>query len=318
MTEIGYKLSSEEHGGRDLVRYAKLAEEAGFTFGVISDHFHPWIDEQGHSPFVWSVIGGIAQATERFKLGTGVTCPTIRFHPGLVAQAAATSAEMMPGRFFLGVGSGENLNEHVFGDRWPPADLRLEMLEEAIEVIRLLWEGGTKTHRGKHYTVENARIYTLPDELPPIYVAAAGEKAAKLAGGVGDGYVGVAPDKETIETFNKAGGRGKPLYGEVTVCYAKDRGEALKLAKETWPLVGIPGELGQELRTPAHFSQAAENVSESDISEKLALGPDPDDHISSIREFIDAGYDHVFVHQIGPDQEGFIRFYEDQVLPKLL
>src|SRR5437764_4099515 len=168
MVEIGYTLSSEEWGPADLVRWARRAEEVGFGFALVSDHYHPWIDAQGHSPFVWTVIGGVAQATERLRLGTGVTCPTIRLHPAIVAQAAATSAAMMPGRFFLGVGSGENLNEHVVGARWPSADERLEMLEEAVEVIRLLWEGGTQTHRGAHYTVENACIYTLPEEPPPL------------------------------------------------------------------------------------------------------------------------------------------------------
>src|SRR5256714_6535348 len=167
MFEIGYTLSSEEFGPRDLVRFAQRAEETGFSFALVSDHFHPWIDAQGESPFVWSVIGGVAQATERLRLGTGVTCPLIRIHPGLVAQAAATCEAMMPGRFFLGVGTGENLNEHIFGDRWPAPDERIEMLEEAIDVIRLLWRGGTQTHRGKHYTVDHACIYTLPDPPPP-------------------------------------------------------------------------------------------------------------------------------------------------------
>src|SRR2546429_2172440 len=196
--ELGYKLSSEEFGPRDLVRQARQAEEAGFTFGLISDHFHPWIDKQGHSPFVWSVIGGIAQVTEKIRVGTGVTCPLIRIHPAIVAQAAATVAAMMPGRFFLGVGTGENLNEHVLGDRWPLPDERLEMLEEAVEVMRLLWQGGEQTHRGRHYTVDHARVYTLPDEPPDIYVAAAAPKAAELAGRVGDGFVSTSPDADAL------------------------------------------------------------------------------------------------------------------------
>ena len=178
MTEIGYALSSEEHRPSDLARNARRAEEAGFSFALISDHFHPWVDRQGHSPFVWSVIGGIAQTTERLRLGTGVTCPTMRIHPAIIAHAAATAADMMPGRFFLGVGTGENLNEHVLGDHWPPADVRREMLEEAVDVIRLLWQGGVQSHYGDYYTVENARLYTLPDELPPIVLAASGTKAA--------------------------------------------------------------------------------------------------------------------------------------------
>src|SRR5947207_10795004 len=201
MVELGYALSSEEHAPNDLVRNARLAEEAGFSFALISDHIHPWVDRQGNSSFVWSVVGGIARETERLRLGTGVTCPTTRIHPAIVAHAAATCAAMMPGRFFLGVGSGENLNEHVLGDRWPFPDERLEMLEEAIEVIRLLWEGGYKTHRGKHYRVEKARLYTLPDEPPPIAVAAAAPRAAALAGRGGDALVSVAPNDTVVEQF---------------------------------------------------------------------------------------------------------------------
>src|SRR6266480_606206 len=194
--EIGYALASEEHGPNDLVRNARAAEEAGFTFALISDHFHPWVDTQGQSPFVWSVIGAIAQATERLELGTGLTCPTTRIHPAIIAHAAATVAAMMPGRFFLGVGTGENLNEHVTGARWPLPWERLEMLEEAVDVIRKLWSGEEITHRGEHYTVEEARLYTLPDERPEIYVAASKPQAAELAGRIGDGLISTAPNEE--------------------------------------------------------------------------------------------------------------------------
>jgi coenzyme F420-dependent glucose-6-phosphate dehydrogenase len=317
MTEIGYKLSSEEHDPNDLVRNARRAEEAGFAFALISDHFHPWIDRQGHSPFVWSVIGGIAHATTSLRLGTGVTAPTVRIHPAVIAQAAATSAAMMPGRFLLGVGSGENLNEHILGDRWPPTSVRLEMLEEAIEVIRLLWEGGNKSHHGKHYIVENARIYDLPDERPPIAIAAAGPKAARLAGRMGDALVSTAPDEEVITTFDEAGGAGKPRYAEVQVCWAADEDEALDIATEWWPNVDVPGELGQELPVPRHFEQAAENADRGRIADKVSCGPDPEKHLDGIRKFVDAGFDHICVHQIGPDQEGFFEFYERHVLPKL-
>src|SRR5688572_4661758 len=199
MTQIGYALSSEEHVPLTLVRNAARAEELGFDFLSISDHFHPWVDNQGESAFVWSVLGGIAAATERIPIGTGVTCPTIRIHPAIIAQAAATVGSMLPGRFFLGVGSGEALNEHILGDRWPPTDVRLAMLEEAIEVIRTLWQGGSQDHDGRYYRVENARIYTLPAELPPIIVAGAGPKAAALAGRVGDGYWNTGPDGELVE-----------------------------------------------------------------------------------------------------------------------
>jgi coenzyme F420-dependent glucose-6-phosphate dehydrogenase len=318
LAEIGYTLSSEEHGPRDLVRFAAAAEDAGFTFAVISDHYHPWIDRQGHSPFVWSVLGGVAQATERLQVGTGVTCPLIRVHPAIVAHAAATAGAMMPGRFFLGVGTGENLNEHVHGDRWPAIDERLDMLEEAIEVIRLLWKGGQHTHRGRFYTVEQARVYDVPDPLPPIMVAAKGERATRLAAEEGDGLVGTAPDREMLQTFEDAGGKDKPRYGQVHVCWAESEAEALRTAREWWPNTTIPGELGVELPLPRHFEQAAELVSEDDVADSVTCGPDPERHIEAIREYIDAGYTHVYAHQVGPDQEGFLRFYEAEVLPKLL
>jgi coenzyme F420-dependent glucose-6-phosphate dehydrogenase len=315
--EFGYKLSSEEHDAPDLVRYARAAEEAGFTFGAISDHFHPWIDRQGSSPFVWSVLGAIAEATEDLHLLTGVTCPTIRMHPGVVAQAAATTAQLLPGRFSLGLGSGENLNEHIFGDRWPPAGMRLEMLEEAIELIRLLWEGGLKTHRGRHYTIENARIYSLPDETPPILIAGSGDKAVALAGKIADGFIGLAPSEEVVSGFKSAGGNGKPLYAEVNVCWARDEKTAKETVYEWWPVTGVKGQLMQEIALPSHFEQAAQMVDVDDATETVACGPDPQTHIDNIKKFVDAGYTHVWIHQIGPDQDGFFEFYSSEVLPKL-
>ena len=317
VAELGYALSCEEHLPSDLVRNARAAEEAGFTFALISDHFHPWVDRQGQSPFVWSVIGGIAQATERLRLGTGVTCPTIRIHPAIIAQAAATSAAMMPGRFFLGVGTGENLNEHILGDHWPAPDERLDMLEEAIEVIRQLWEGGYQTFRGAYYTVENARIYTLPDEPPPIVVAAGKPLAAELAGTDGDGFVGTSPDRELIETFEQAGGAGKPRYGQLTVCWAETEEEAKRTAHEFWPNAAVKGDLSQELPLPEHFEQASQNVTEDDVAETIVCGPDPERHLEQLRQYVDAGYDHVYVHQVGPDQEGFFRFCEREIIGKL-
>lgn len=316
MTEFGYALSSEEHAPNDLVRYAQQAEAAGFSFAAISDHFHPWVDQQGHAPFVWSVLGAIAHATSTLKLGTGVTCPTVRIHPAIIAQAAATVATMMPGRFFLGVGSGENLNEHVLGDHWPPAAVRQEMLGEAIAVIRQLWEGGYQSFDGTYYTVENARIYTLPEEPPPIIVAAAGPSAATLAGTTGDGLWTVAPKEDLIEKFTEAGGEG-PKYGQVTVCWAPDEDSAKKTAHEWWPNAGIGGELSQELPLPRHFEQAAELITADDLAEKLPLGPDPDRHVEAIKAFVDAGYDHVYIHQIGPDQDGFFDFFTRELAPRL-
>jgi coenzyme F420-dependent glucose-6-phosphate dehydrogenase len=316
MAEIGYTLSCEEHRPDALVRLAADAEEAGFTFATISDHFHPWTDAQGQSPFVWAVIGGVAQVTQRLRLGTAVTCPSKRVHPALVAQAAATAEAMMPGRFFLGVGSGENLNEHIVGGFWPPAGVRLEMLEEAVTMIRRLWEGGVVTYEGRHHQVYNARIYTLPERPPPIMVAAAGSKSAELAGRAGDGLVSVAPKAETVETFRAAGGDGKPCYGQVHVCWAEDEAKARRTAHEQWPNAAIPGELGQELPMPAHFEQASSAVTEDQVADSVTCGPDPERHIAAIRKYLDAGFDHVVVHQIGPDQEGFFRFYRSEVLPK--
>ena len=314
--ELGYAMSSEEHRPNDLVRHARQAEEAGFTFALISDHYHPWVERQGQSPFVWGVIGGIAQATERLRLGTGVTCPTIRIHPAIIAQAAATAASMMPGRFFLGVGTGENLNEHILGDRWPAHDLRLEMLEEAIAVIRQLWQGGTQTFRGRFYTVENARVYTLPEEPTPIMVAASGPKAAEAAGRLGDGFIGTSPQAELLQTFDGAGGAGKPRYGQLTVCWAPDEATARRTAHEWWPNAGLQGELSQDLPTPAHFQQASQLVTEEMIAESIVCGPDPQRHIEQIQQYFDAGYDHVYVHQVGPDQEGFFDFYAREIVPR--
>jgi coenzyme F420-dependent glucose-6-phosphate dehydrogenase len=316
MTDLGYCLTSELHGPRELVEHARLAEQAGFRFGLISDHYHPWISTQGHSPFVWGVIGGIAQVTNELTLGTGVTCPMIRIHPAIVAQAAATASLMLDGRFFLGVGSGENLNEHILGDRWPPADVRREMLEEAVAVMRELWKGDFVMHHGRHYTVEGARVYDPPKgESLPVYVAAAGPKAAELSGRIGDGLIAVAPQKETIEVFEQAGGSG-PKVGQLHACWAESRDEAVNTAHDLWPNVAITGEAGQELPMPGHFGQLADMVSPEDVDELVACGPDADRHLEMIKRYVDAGYTHVYVHQIGSDQEGFLSFYQREILPQ--
>jgi coenzyme F420-dependent glucose-6-phosphate dehydrogenase len=317
MTDFGLALSSEEHGPNDLVGLARRAEETGLEFAMISDHFHPWTDAQGQSPFVWSVIGGIGQATERIRLGTGVTCPTIRIHPAIIAHAAATSAAMMEGRFFLGLGTGENLNEHVVGEAWPAPDERLAMLDEAIEVIRLLWKGGYQTYRGEFYDVEQARLYTLPDEPPPIAVAAAKPLAAELAGRSGDAFINTSPDRETIETFEAAGGRGKPKYGGITCCWAASEEEGAKTACEIWPNAALGGDLGYELPLPAHFEQATADVTPDDLAEAIPCGPDADRYVEDIRQYEQAGYTHIYFHQIGYDQEGFLRFWRDELEPRL-
>lgn len=317
MAAIGYTLSSEEFGPRDLVRFAKRAEDAGFDFASISDHFHPWVDKQGHSPFVWAVLGGIAVATERIRVGTGVTCPTTRIHPALVAQAAATAAAMLPGRFWLGIGSGENLNEHIVGCGWPETAVRQERMVEAVEVIRLLWEGGLESHRGKHFTVENARIYTLPSEPPPIYIATAGERATAIAGEIGDGMFGLVPDPSVIEAFEAAGGAGKPRIGQIHACLGRTEKEARCTALEWWPNAVASGSLPWELPLPSHFQEATEWADEDAIAAEVVCGTEPGPFAEAAREFVEAGYDHVYFHQIGPEQERFLEFSERELLPAL-
>jgi len=316
VTAVGYALSSEEHSASDLVRHARRAEEAGFSFAVISDHYHPWIDRQGQSPFVWGVLGAIAQATETLRVGTGVTCPTVRIHPAIIAQASATAASLMPGRFFLGLGTGERLNEHILGAPWPARDVRAEMLAEAVGVIRQLWRGEMTSHRGRHYTVDTARIFSLPEPLPPIYLAAGGTKAAREAAQHGDGTIGTGPDRSILDAFAEAGGEG-PRIGQVTVCWAATEAEARRTAREWWPTVTIHGEASQELPSPAHFEQLTASVTEEQVAEIVPCGPKAERHLARIAEYVDAGYDHVYVHQIGPDQAGFIKFAEGELLPAL-
>ena len=315
--KAGYALSSEDHGPVDLVRFAAAAEEAGFETAWISDHYHPWTNAQGSSPFVWSVLGGIAQATTRLRIGTGVTCPTIRMHPAIVAHAVATTALMLPGRFFFGVGSGENLNEHILGDRWPPADIRLEMLEEAVEVMRLLWRGGVQSHHGKHYTVEHARLYNVPKEPPPVYVSAFGPKAIESAARIGDGYVGTTPNANLVSSFVEQAGPGKPCLAGAKCCWHEDEAAARKLAHQRWPNLGLPGELAQELPTPEHFEQASSIVTEDAVAGSIPCGPDPEQYVASLTAYAEAGYDEVYLHNIGDDQAGFLRFFQREVRPRL-
>jgi coenzyme F420-dependent glucose-6-phosphate dehydrogenase len=316
MPELGYALSSEEHAPNQLVENARRAEEVGFPFALISDHFHPWVPKQGHSPLVWAVIGGIAQVTKTLRLGTGVTCPTIRIHPAIIAQAAATAGAMMPGRFFLGVGAGERLNEHILADHWPRPEVRHEMLEEAIDAMRLLWKGGTQSFQGNFYEIENARIFDLPDPAVPIYVAAAGPAAAELAGQVGDGFIGTTPEASLIQQFQKSGGKGKPTYGQFTVCYDPDEEKAKQTAHEWWPNAALPDPLNTELSLPEHFASAAKAVTPDDTAKSVLCSPDPAEHVKKIEEYARAGYTHVYVHQVGPDQEAFFRFYEREILPR--
>jgi len=315
MAEIGYALSSEEHGPRDLVEYARRGEAAGFRSVFISDHYHPWLESQGESPFVWSVIGAIAATTE-LRIVTGVTCPTIRIHPAILAQAAATSSLLAGGRFAMGVGSGEALNEHILGDRWPPADVRLEMLEEAVEVMRTLWEGKEVTYRGRYYTVENARVYSCPPEPPPVLVSGFGAKSTALAARIGEGFISTAPDSGPVTKYRQLGGQGPAVAG-MKVCWAEDEASAVKLAHDRWRSTGVPGELSQELPVPAHFEQASQHVTPEMVAAKISCGPDPERHAASIQRYLDAGYDEVYVTQIGEDQAGFLEAFTEQIRPLL-
>ena len=317
MTQLGYTLSSEEHGPNRLVEIATRAEEAGFDFLSISDHFHPWVSAQGESPFVWSTLGAIAEATDEIDVGVGVTCPTIRIHPVNVAHAVATVDVMFGDRFTFGVGTGENLNEHVTGAKWPEHDVRLEMLDEAMDVMQALWTGETISHRGEHYTVENARLYTVPDEQPTVIGSAFGPQTAEWVAERTDGLWCSGLKEGPIDAYEEAGGDG-PTYTQLHSCYAETEKAAIETVYEQWPNGAIPGELGQELPTPAHFKQAAQLVEKDDIAESGTItDPDPQAHIDSIQQAIDMGYDHVYVHQIGSDQELALEFYEEDVLPSL-
>ncbi|MEP6695585.1 MAG: TIGR03557 family F420-dependent LLM class oxidoreductase [Pseudonocardiales bacterium] len=319
--QIGYFLSCEEYSPRELIEQARWAEEAGFESLWISDHFHPWNDEQGQSALVWSMIGAISQVSS-LPITTAVVCPTVRLHPAIIAQAAATSAVLTGGRFTLGVGSGEALNEHVTGARWPDTVVRLEMLEEAVAVIRQMWEGGFTDHHGPHYTVENARLYTLPDKPPPIYLSGFGLKSAALAGRIGDGYITTGPDADLISAFREAGGSGKPVQAGYKVCWGRDDDKCVDIAHRLWANQGLPGELAQTLPSPRHFEQASSLVTPDSTRDSIAYGNDVERHVDAFRPYAKAGIDAVHVSQIGARFEetnarGFFDFYRDEVLPRL-
>ncbi|MPY98227.1 MAG: TIGR03557 family F420-dependent LLM class oxidoreductase [Actinophytocola sp.] len=316
MVSMGYFLSCEEFGPRELVRQARLAEHAGFERLWISDHYHPWTGEQGNSPFVWSVIGALSEATS-LPITTAVTCPTVRIHPAVIAQAAATAAVQTGGKFALGVGSGEALNEHILGDRWPPTPERLDMLDEAIDVIRKLFTGEQVTHRGAHYTVDNARLYTLPDEPPPIHVSGFGPKAARRAGETGDGFCIVMPDADLIQRFRDSGGRDKPVQAGLKVCLADTEEDGVDTAHRLWPTETLPGELGQTLPRPSDFEHATSLVIRDMVRDSFPCGPDLDQQIAAVTEFVDAGADEVYVQQIGPEQDAFFKAWQQEVLPAL-
>jgi G6PDH family F420-dependent oxidoreductase len=312
---IGYFLSCEEYTPAQLVEQAKAAADAGFEGLWISDHFHPWNNEQGNSPFVWSVIGAISQVCD-LPVTTAVTCPTVRTHPAIIAQAAATSAEMLDGRFVLGVGTGEALNEHILGDVWPSADVRLEMLEEAIALIRELWTGEVVTTEGKHYKVDHARIYNVPETPPEIYVSGFGPKATDVAARIGDGYISTAPDDTLVSRFKEASG-GKPAHAGAKVAYAPTREEGWGHAHRLWPNAGLPGEMAQILPTPEHFEQACELVTEDMTQESVVAGNNAADHLEQINQYAEAGYDDLYIANMGPHYRDMIAFYGENILPDL-
>ncbi|HEY0700954.1 MAG TPA: TIGR03557 family F420-dependent LLM class oxidoreductase [Micromonospora sp.] len=313
---IGYFLSGEEYTPAELLDQARGAEQAGFEALWISDHYHPWVDAQGQSAFVWSTIGALSQVC-RLPVTTAVTCPTIRIHPAVIAQAAATSAVLHSGRFALGVGSGEALNEHILGGAWPTADVRLEMLEEAVEVIRELWRGEFTSHRGRHYTVDTARIYTRPETPPPIYVSGFGPKAIDLAARIGDGYISTMPDAELVKRFRDGGGGDKPCQAGFKAAFAASEDEGAKLAYERWPNAGVPGELSQVLPSPRHFEQASELVTPDQLRKSFVCGNDPAAHVEMISRYAEAGFDEVYVANTGPHFQGLFDLYAEHVLPQV-
>ena len=308
----GLTISSEEHAPSRMVEIARLAEDAGFDFVSVSDHFHPWVTEQGHSPFVWAVLGAISEATERIDIAVGVTCPIMRIHPVVLAQATATISNLLGERFTWGVGTGEALNEHILGQRWPPHPVRLEMLEEAVDVIRRLWSGESTTYYGKHYTVEDARLFDPPRVEIPIVVSAFGPEAAELAAKTGDGLWITGAEAGTVETFRAAGGSG-PVYSQLTLCWGPDQDKAEELAHRLWAFSSLPGQLAQDLSTVLHFEQAVEIVTKEDVAQSMPCGPDPGAIVKEVEKAMAAGVDHLYFHQIGPDQEGFIDLWTNSL-----
>ena len=312
---MGYFLSCEEYTAAEPVEQAQAAEDAGFEGLWISDHFHPWNDEQGESPFVWSVIGAISQVCG-LPVTTAVTCPMVRTHPAIIAQAAATSALMLRGGFTLGVGTGEALNEHILGGSWPSIDVRLEMLEEAVGLIRELWEGDFVTRAGPHYRVDNARIYSLPETPPDVYVSGFGPKATDLAARIGDGYISTSPDADLVRRF-KEGSGGKPAQGGVKVAYAATVDEGVGHAHRLWANSGLPGELAQVLPSPRHFEQASQLVTKQSTRDSVVAGADPAPYLELVSSYVDAGYDQLYVANMGPHYRDMIDFFGKEILPAL-
>ena len=316
MIKLGYKLMSEEHGPSELVRNLVRAEQAGFDLAAISDHFSPWIEEQGHAPLAWSVLGALAQATTRIALMTAVTCPIMRYHPAIVAQGAATVALLSDNRFTLGLGAGERLNEHIAGAGWPGLGERHERLSEAIDIIQGLLSGDLSNFRGRYFRLDQARLFDRPARKPPVVVAAGGPEAARLAARKGDGLVVTEPKPELIEAFRSAGGAG-PHYAEVSMCWAPSVAEAQQTAHHyfRWAVTGWP--VQAELPNTRGFEAATRHVTPEVVAQQVSCGPSAEVHLKSIHRFIEAGYDHVILTQVGPRQAEFIEFFERQLAPTL-
>jgi G6PDH family F420-dependent oxidoreductase len=318
MTLIGYTRMCEQAGPKQLVRDVALAEQAGFDFAVISDHHFPWLAAQGHSPYAWSVLGAAAQAARRIPLMTYVTCPIRRYHPAVVAQKAATMQLLSDGRFTLGLGAGENLNEHIAGGHWPLAPVSHEMLSEAVEIIRALWAGGTVTYRGKHFDVESAKVWDLPDAAAPIGIAVSGPASCRLAGRHADAMIAVEPRAGLGQMFGDAGGSGKPRIGQIALSYDPDQQAAVRRAMDQFRWFSGGWRVNAELPAPASFDAAAKTVREEDVSARMPCGPDVERHVAGIREFAAAGFTHVALVQIGADtQERFITWAATELLPTL-
>ncbi|WP_406104436.1 TIGR03557 family F420-dependent LLM class oxidoreductase [Micromonospora globbae] len=306
--QIGYKLSTEGYGPKEIIRQAVRAEQAGFDFVEMSDHYHPWLDTQGHSGFTWSMLGSIAAQTSTLGLATGVTCPSVRYHPAIIAQAAATMALISDGRFTLGVGAGERLNEHVVGQGFPSVRGRHERLREALEIIRLLWRGGYQSYEGRHLQLEDARVFDLPETLPVIAVAASGPESATMAAELGDGLFATEADPSIVQRYRSAGGQG-PRYAEVPLAWASDERQAVEAALTTsrWLVTGW--KVMSELPNPVNFDAASAHVEEKHIRQFLSVGPDAEPHVAKVRGYIEAGFDHIVLQNAGPDPDGFIDFF---------
>lgn len=317
MVKFGYKLMTEEHGPAALVRNACRAEAGGFDFVSISDHFHPWLESQGHAPFAWSVLGAIAHATSRVGITTGLTCPIVRYHPAIIAQAAATVALMSDDRFTLAIGAGERLNEHVTGARWPSIPERHEMLEEAIDIFRALWSSGVHTLEGIHFGIDHARLYDLPDRPIPIVLGVSGPASVALAAAKADGIMTTQPKAELASEFRSQGKKGGPCYVEVALAYAESETAGRTLAHERFRFSAFGWEVNSELPTVEGFEAACRFVRPEDLADSIPAGPDVEPHLAAIRKNIDAGYDHVVLVGIGPDQDAFIEFFEQKLRPRL-